>query len=200
MTTIKNNLKTYSFFFLLLLIFNYSCDKDEPTHIDNEENTENLNQLSYKDTTCSSCDHVIPSEEWKFDGDKENVQPGDTIGIIGGTIRERLTIINLKGTKEKPIVIINCDGRAEIGTSVLDPFGIKVEKSKHFKIAGTGSSSSNHKYGIAVKGHNVLLVQYLSSNYEVYGIEVLAASFAGIVARSNARCDGTVSKDNFTQY
>ena len=104
-----------------------------------------LETLAYIDKSCSSCDFVVESSAWKFDGIEHNVQPGDTIGIPSGG-RDGLLIINIEGTKENPIVIINCDGRAVLGTNKDAGKGIEVKRSKHFQIAGIGSTDS--QYGI----------------------------------------------------
>ena len=176
-----------------------SCNQDkiEPELEPEPEPEPVVEGLIYKDVACSSCHFTIFPETRSFDGIEMNVQPGDTIGIIEGE-RERLKITNLNGSEGNPVTIINCDGRAKVGTTVSTNYGLIIETSSYFKVAGTGSSE--HTYGIAVEGHNAIAMEYLSTDYEVYGVEVVAAGFAGIVARSNASCDGEVSKDTHTQY
>jgi len=153
--------------------------------------------LNYIDKECSTCDFIVEEGTFTFDAKAMGVQPGDTIGIPGGQ-RDQMRFVNLEGTKDNPIVIINCDGRALLGSDINVGTGIEIVQSKYFHIAGVGDIEST--YGIAVKGYFGLAMQGASTDYNAYGIEVLGAGYLGIGARSDATCDGTISRDTFTQY
>lgn len=184
-------LRMYCIFLFLVLV---SCKGENiAPGIEEEEDS----GLTYVNKDCSTCAFVIQPDEWKFDGKEMNVQPGDTVGIPGG-LRAGLFIVNVEGTSENPIIFINCDGRAELGLSIDEGVALNTNQSKHFKIAGTGMIGE--KYGIAVKGYMGVEISYLSTNFEIYGIEVLGAGYAGIICRSDATCDGEVGLGTFTQY
>lgn len=203
---LPNKNTNYRLTMMLILFLSslmFSCDDDDII----DDFIENVEAgLVYEDQPCASCDFVILPDEWYFDGIENNVQPGDTIGIPGNLstqdedgVRNRLKLQNIIGTKEQPVVIINCDGRAQVGTHKIDEVrGMEVVSSEHFIIQGTGST--NDSYGLAFMGWQALDIAYFSTDFEVFGVEVLGAGFAGIVARSNATCDGEVSKETHTQY
>jgi hypothetical protein len=188
--------------FLLSALLFVSCNNDS-SEVDTVPIPEPEQGLTYIDKSCSSCDYVIAATEWQFDGALYDLKAGDTIGIVGGADgkRDGLNIKNIKvaGMKptDDPIVIINCNGRVELGYDKNVSKGIDVENAQYFKIAGTGSTA--HAWGIAVRGFQGLEVRGQSSDYEIYGVEVLETGYAGITCRTDAACDGSVSLD-FTQY
>lgn len=168
--------------------------KGDPISPDNEEED---NDLVYIDKSCSSCDFVITSDQTGFDGIAKGVEPGDTIGIASGT-RGSLYLSNIIGTEDKPVVIMNCDGHVESGTSKDEGYGISIIESEHFIITGTGDTNS--KYGIGLRGYMGMALQGKSTNFEVEAVEVLETGYAGIIARSDPTCDGEISRSTFTQY
>ena len=109
----------------------WACGSDDATSP--VADIEIASGLVYIDKSCATCDFVIDSDVWKFDGIENNVQPGDTIGIPGGQ-RDDLYIINVEGTEEQPVVFINCDGKAQLGLSKDSGKGLHMVKSKHVKI------------------------------------------------------------------
>ena len=172
-----------------------------------ESITPPIETLEYIDKSCATCDFVIGVDEWQFDGSEYTIdagkdyilKPGDTIGISGDSSgqREGLNIKNVNGTKENPIVFINCNGRITLGSDKNVGSGITIQNSTYFKIAGTGSQQST--YGIALRGYMALEARDKCSDLEVFGVEVLEAGYAGIICRTDAACDGSVGID-FTQY
>ena len=153
------------------------------------------NQLEYTDITAADCDHIIPTNKYEWIGTANNVQPGDIIGIPGGS-RGGMRLRGIIGTEANPVIIINCDGQADISGNSN---GFEILESEHFILTGTGSTNPDHRYGIKVYGYQGLNIRYRSTNFEVRGVEA-SAGYAGIRALSDAACDGSVSKDNFTQY
>jgi Right handed beta helix region len=186
--------------FVIVLVFGFivqglsNCSKNTviPDIIDDPDTG-----LVYVDKSCESCDFIVGVDDWKFDGKENNVQPGDTIGIPSGQ-RSSIFFINIVGTAENPVVIMNCDGRALVGDDITKGAGIQIRESRYFHLTGTGAIES--KYGIAALGFMGIQIEYLSSDFEVDGIEVLGAGYGGIIARSEASCDGVVNKETFTQY
>ncbi len=153
--------------------------------------------LTYIDQSCSSCDFVVEPGDWKFDGDITDVQPGDTVGLRAG-VRDGLLITNIHGTAENPIVFINCDGTIQCGQDPTKSIGVNLIQSEHVVIGGNGSTSD--KYGIKVMAQFGVDIQNRATDFELFGVEVIEASYAGIAARSNPKCDGSLTRDNFTQY
>jgi len=198
----------YHYLIFFLIIYLQSCNSDSNFEaISTDTNVTVTKKLTYTNKACCSCDFVIEASEWQFDGAKYSkasgldyvLKPGDTIGITGTTNgkREGLNIKNVNGTKENPIVFINCDGSTELGSDKNVSSGITIENSKYFKIAGTGDTQS--QYGIKLRGFMGLEARDKCTNYEIYGVEVLEAGYAGIICRTDAACDGSI-ESTFVQY
>lgn len=153
--------------------------------------------LIYQDISSSDCAHVVNPADWRFDGIENNVQPGDIIGIPSGQ-RNGLQLKNIHGTLDNPVIITNIEGLAEVGLNPSSSKGFDINNCSFFKLQGTGSTS--HEYGIALKGYFAVEIANGSTDFEVFGLEVLEAGYAGITARSNATCDGSIGLDTFTQY
>ncbi|MDX1627160.1 MAG: right-handed parallel beta-helix repeat-containing protein [Fulvivirga sp.] len=153
----------------------------------------------YLDQECSKCDFVIATEEFLFDGVENNVQPGDTICFQGGQ-RGGVGLRNIHGNEENPVVIINCEGLVELFEE--GSHGMRVTQSSYFHITGLGATE--HKYGFNLAttnpGGNSLVIEKRSTNFEVDHVEVSQGGYAGMVCRSDATCDGSISRSNFTQF
>ena len=152
--------------------------------------------ITYIDKSCSSCDYVVEPGDWKFDGNDVDVQPGDTICLRAG-VRDGLHITNIKGTAEAPVVFMNCDGSIQCGQDASKSIGVNLIQSEHVVISGNGSTSD--KYGIKVKALFGVDIQNGATDFELFAVEVLEAGYAGIAARSNPKCDGSLTRENFTQ-
>jgi hypothetical protein len=120
---------------------------------------------------------------------------------MAGRTRE-LRLRNIHGTLANPVRVINVGGQAVIGDPVDagNSFGFIVEGSSHLKITGTGTPGLT--YGIKVDGARTtaLGIGALSTDIEVEFVELTRSNFAGIMAKTDPRCDGSANRGNFTQY
>ncbi len=140
-----------------------------------------------------NCPHTILPEQTTVNG--ANILPGDTVCLIGGN-KEYLYLVQLEGTAEKPIVVINKDGEVKINTNHF--YGIKFSHCKHVKLLGSGGSSNG--YGIRVlKVSNGagITVDELSTNIELAYIEVSNTSIGGIYAKTEPDCNFQSTRDKF---
>lgn len=122
------------------------------------------------------------------------LQAGDTIKLLPGN-RELLILRNINGSPDKPIVITNAEGIAEINSNHY--FGISIRKSSHFKLTGTGDP--NEHYGIRilnVRGSGLSIGDY-SSNFEIDHVEIGNTLYSGLIAKTEPDCD--FQRSEFTQ-
>ena len=147
-----------------------------------------------------NCQHTIGLQIYQADGRLMNAEPGDTICITAGR-RPFLRLENFKGTKEKPVVFINCGGQVVLGGPAVND-GIKIINSSHFRLTGTGDSAFT--YGIHIVGSRPgsqgIAAYQFSTNFEIDHVEIEKAGFAGIMAKTDPHCDGSADRGNFTLY
>lgn len=145
------------------------------------------------------CKHVIPADVREVDGAKLAISPGDTLCLQAGTKRS-LKLLNINGTADKPVVIINCGGQVVISNTDYH-YGFEIANSRHFRLTGTGHQE--FAYGIKVantaRGINGLSIGALSTDFEVDHVEVANAGYAGIMSKTDPGCDGTATRDKFVQ-
>lgn len=152
---------------------------------------------------CDDCDFVIGvgTSTDPFDGDTYNVQPGDKIGIPAGT-NGRISIRDVHGTAQNPVIISNCDGKAVISSD--NAYGIKLDNCSFVRLTGTGSQSDF--YGIEVTGPegdtSLMGVTFEEgcTDFEVDHLEIHGQGFAGIAAKQDPTCDLTWNRGNYTMY
>jgi len=145
-----------------------------------------------------NCKHVIkpgPDGGIYSNGLLQNVQPGDTICIPAGNY-PYIQFFNYVGSKEKPLVFINCGGQVKVGDG--GNYGLIFNQSKFFKVTGSGSAD---KYGFYIDGVSKPLSSGLAmgkgcTNYEAERIEIARAS-AGVLAKINPDCDPINQYPNF---
>ncbi|WP_165823883.1 right-handed parallel beta-helix repeat-containing protein [Pseudochryseolinea flava] len=144
---------------------------------------------------CGKCTYVVPKKH-EHDGAKLGLKPGDVICLDAKIKYGPLKFVNLKGTKEKPITIINCGGPITIDTPGHS-FALKTEKSEHFRITSVGTKDD--PYGIKISGAKGMgiALDYLSTNFEVDHVEVFNIGFAGIMAKTDPNCDDATIRGNF---
>lgn len=127
-----------------------------------------------------------------------NIQPGDTICLNAG-LRTNLRLINFQGDSLNPIVIINCGGQSVFHSD--SSYGLKLTNCKYVKITGRGDAS--YLYGIKVdktaSGMNGISVDDLSSNCEIEFCEISNTGFAGIMSKTDPRCDLLSNYGHFVQ-
>src|SRR5205085_9019535 len=81
---------------------------------------------------CEKCKYVVPVKGDWIDGEKLELEPGDTICLDGARLYNvPLRFKNIRGTEEHPITIINCNGVANITVPSNLVYGVKFEYSEH---------------------------------------------------------------------
>jgi hypothetical protein len=148
--------------------------------------------------SCEKCKYLIPLKGDWIDGDKLKLQPGDTIcldGSISYTIPLRFK--NIRGTVEKPITIINCNGIVNVTIPSTLVYAVKFEQSSNFRFTGSGEGEG---YGIRISGANKLGVTFdnKTTDFEVDHLEISDVGFAGIMAKTDPTCDSTTTRGYFT--
>jgi hypothetical protein len=145
---------------------------------------------------CSSCRYVVPPLTHRIDGQILGIKPGDKICLNAATnYTTPILFVNMTGTPAKPIIITNCGGTVNIKATGKS-FVMKTEKSKYFRITGSGSGSG---YGIRLSEASLgLTLDYLSTNFQVDHLEVYNVGFAGIMAKTDPTCDDATIRGNFT--
>ncbi|MFZ4414759.1 MAG: right-handed parallel beta-helix repeat-containing protein [Bacteroidales bacterium] len=144
--------------------------------------------------------YTIPTEQLTVDGNSLNAKPGDTIWLEAGAKRY-LKLINFHGDSCRNIIFLN-QGGSVVVKNMDGPFGIKISNSSFFRFSGTGIDSIH--YGIKVSGTkhgcNGIIVEGRSTNFELDHLEVSNTGFAGIMTKSEPRCDLSCNLGNFIQY
>jgi hypothetical protein len=145
------------------------------------------------------CDHTIELSTTHIDGSQMGVKAGDVICLKAGK-RTNLYIKNIKGAANNYVTIKNCGGQVVLGGDVNN--GILVQNSRYFRITGTGDSS--YEYGIKIDrtkaGSQGVAVTEFSSDVEIDHLEISGAGFAGIMAKTDPKCDGSADRGKFTMY
>ena len=146
------------------------------------------------------CNHSITDQQLAVNGTSLNIQPGDTICIQAGT-RNYLYLNNFHGDSLHYIVFINCGGPVIVQNNNY-MYGIKIANSSYFRFTGSGVDSI--RYGIRVLGTatncNGISLDEKSTNFEIDHLEVANTGFAGIMSKTDPRCDLSTNRGNFTQY
>ena len=149
-------------------------------------------------SSCETCKYVIPVKGDWIDGDKLKLEPGDTICLDGSyNYNIPLRFKNIRGSAEKPIIIMNRNGTANVAVPSNLVYAAKFEYCEHFRLTGTGEPSS---YGIRISGANKLGIAFdkLTTDFEVDHIEISDIGFAGIMAKTDPSCDSTSGRGFFT--
>ncbi len=144
----------------------------------------------------TSCTHTIEAATTDIEG--TNIQPGDTICLVGGN-KAYLYMHQLVGTAAQPIVIRNFGSAVVIDTDHF--FGIKFSHCKHVKLIGNQSNGS--EYGIQIKrvqNGAGISVDELSSNIEIAWVEVSNTKVGGIYAKTDPDCSFVATREKFTLY
>ncbi len=145
-----------------------------------------------------NCDYFIDSTLLYVDAAGLNIEPGDTICLECGH-KPYFQLKNFQGDSLNYLTIINYGGQLEIQNDSF--YGFVVNNCKYFKLTGTGDD--NFEYGILIsgtgEGASGLSLDNLSTNFEVERIEVCYTGFAGIMSKTNPRCDLSANRGYFTQ-
>ena len=95
----------------------------------------------------TNCSYTIQPSEWQFDGSQ--LAAGSVLCVPAGT-RGALLLKNLKGTPDKPIIIINKGGQVTFTATLTGGYTLKTTNCQYFKIMGNGVAGT--KYGFVVNG------------------------------------------------
>ena len=140
------------------------------------------------------CTYTISPSEWQVDG--ANIAAGSVLCIPAG-IRGAILFKNLRGTSNKPIIIINKGGQVIITATLSAGYAFKTQNCRYFKVMGNGADGI--KYGFAVDGGNIgMTMDNLSSDFEIKNVEVRNSGFAGIMAKTDPTCDIATQRGHFT--
>jgi hypothetical protein len=139
-----------------------------------------------------NCDHVFTNLSTTdvniIHASTLDYAPGDTFCIPGGQIAG-LRLLGFKGTAAQPLTFINCDGPVVINE--LPHSGITFIESEHIRL--TGSGDPNYEYGFHITqsgpGQVGISVTTFSTDIEIDHIEIENTGFAGIMAKTDPRCD-----------
>lgn len=144
--------------------------------------------------------HLIPTATVYVDGAGMGIQPGDTIFLEAG-LKPYLMLKNFHGSAEKYITFINHNGKVEVFNNNFS-YGIVTYNCTYFRL--TGSGDPDFFYGITITASNGssngLSLDEFSSDFEIDHIEVYNTGFAGIMSKTDPRCDSLSCRGFFTQY
>jgi hypothetical protein len=156
--------------------------------------------FNYSAAQNCNCDHTITTSQVSVDGNTLHVQPGDTVCIQAGN-REYLYLKNFNGDSVHSVVIINNGGEVIVQNDHHN-YGIKTAYSSYFKLTGTGVDTI--QYGIKILqtmiNCNGISFDDKSTNFEVDHLEIANTGFAGIMSKTDPKCDLSTNFGNFTQY
>lgn len=123
--------------------------------------------------------------------------PGDTIFVTGTTAS--LTFNDLQGTKENPILIINQD---QVRIIYSQHGAFRFKNCKHVIVNGKGNPNIEYGFYVAKTGESsqsAIGIMNLSTDMELFGIEIASSGFAGIMAKTNPdKNDPRTWRENFT--
>ena len=154
------------------------------------------------------CDHLIRLEISKVDGFGRNpgIKPGDRVCIEAG-VRSTLKLMNLQGTPEKPIVVINSGGTVVIRSSPADYAVIHIQNSEHIRLTGIGvSDRCGSAYPAAEQNCGIVLVggsrgvagTDKTGHIEIDHIEIQNPLKMGLTVKSTEKTG--VTRFDWTQY
>lgn len=134
---------------------------------------------------------AVPSSQAEVDGIALGLAPGDVLLLASGE-RGPLKLKNLHGAPGREIIIRPAGGRVVIRTDAKAPYGIKTQRSSHFRLTGT-------EHGLEINGpHQGVTLDDLSTNFEVDHLEIHHTGFAGIMAKTDPSADPATHRGAFT--
>jgi hypothetical protein len=124
-----------------------------------------------------------------------NIEPGDTIYLLPGK-RYNIAFRDIVGTKTKPIIITNKDGRVVIGDSSF--VGISFQYCSFIKLSGKGEKGIEYGIKIAqVARGSGIGIDLKSTDFELEFLEIARTKYAGIVAKTDVSKDFSACRDSF---
>lgn len=160
--------KTIYFFLLLFLLGSFS--------------------LSAQDC---GCDHTITGNNDVLNtvnASDFDYQPGDVFCISAGEY-SAFRFRGFKGSEEAPLIFKNCGGKVVMNSPTYS--AIQFLGSQYVRLTGTGDD--DFEYGIQVvftkSGTSGIAVADLSSDFELDHLDISNTGFAGIIAKTDPKCD-----------
>lgn len=115
-----------------------------------------------------------------------NIAPGDTIYLLPGTYKN-LRLLNLKGTKEQPIIITNHpSGKAVINSHHY--YGVSFNYCEYIHLSGTGNKNIPYGIEIANVNGNGIGGTKGSLGLTINNIYIHDVAGAGIQIKTDATC------------
>ncbi len=157
--------------------------------------------LQAKATTCQ-CDFTFSSEKRSrqfVDGSKLGIKPGNVICFSAGTY-SYIRLINLQGTREKPIIIKNCGGKVKIDVAKSRNHGIVLNNVTNVKLTGSGTGELLYGFEIAGDernpGRTGVAAGFKVSDLEVEYVEIHDLGL-GLHLVNLPTCDSSTWKENW---
>jgi hypothetical protein len=116
--------------------------------------------------------------------------PGARICIRAGA-HDQMAFRGFEGSSAAPLTFINCGGVATFTHSTSNA-ALGFIGSRYFRVVGTGAVATTRGIVITTSGNsdaNGVEVSQGSSDFELAYLEISAAAYAGIVARTNVSCE-----------
>ncbi|GJM60027.1 PA14 domain-containing protein [Persicobacter diffluens] len=141
--------------------------------------------------------HIISPANNYVKGPDLGVQPGDTLAIQAGQY-PFLGFVEIVGSPEQPVVIINEGGQVKIG-ELQHYYGINFRDSKHFIFTGTGDANFEYGFWINNQENTGFGISGVSTDYQLDHIEISNTRFAGVQIKCDPICDKPETwGENFT--
>jgi hypothetical protein len=127
-----------------------------------------------------------------------NIKPGDTIFIEGGT-RNYLLIKNFLGESGNPIVFMNHDDKVTIDTD--HHYGVSIQNCRFIRLTGTGTMADFYGFRIQRVLHGAGIgIGGMSSDVEIDHWSIENVPIGGIYAKTDPDCSFTNTREKFLQY
>ncbi len=147
-----------------------------------------------------NCDHIITGNNSVLNvvnASDFNYTPGDVFCINGGDY-SAFRLIGFVGSPSAPLTFKNCNGQVRITSPTYT--GIQFRESRYIHVTGTGDD--NFEYGLQIlfskSGTSGISVAELSSDFEIDHMDISNVGFAGIIAKTDPRCnDPATWRENF---
>jgi hypothetical protein len=143
---------------------------------------------------------LVAASTTQIDGGQppfNQVKAGDTVFIQAG-IREYLLILDFHGSPELPVTFMNYGGPVIISTN--HNYGIAIKGCRYIRF--TGSGDQGHFYGFNFRHANGagLSLDDMTSDCEVDHVSIEGGPIAGLYAKTDPDCSFLNTRDKFTQY
>jgi hypothetical protein len=156
-----------------------------------------------EDFDCRRCKYIV---EGYHNKGTIYVRPGEVICFDASKNYGKVVLKNIKGTKEKPIIIRNCGGVAKLSSD--GSFALKIEHSENFKLLGDGVSDSTYGIRITTRSGFYLSLEQFTTDFEISRVEIAGknkngtgegSGFAGIGIKTSPYQDCDLFTDSTRQ-